>query len=204
MSGINNLKPDRVVKAFECGKDHAGAKGLLMDSLRFESNSGKQTALALACSAVGMILVIGFRHFEGSGMTNSLAGFLLGLLLLLIGIAAFLVRGKQTIVIDPGMRRIVVEDASRFRTNKRVIPFSDIAGTGIGYLGKKSNYVSFYYINLRLRSGEDYPLFSPGRFFDGGSDREVMESRRLRLEEYIHQYAGMSTPALRADASEKR
>ena len=167
-----------------------------MDALKFENSSARQTTLAAACSVAGMILVIGFRHFDGSGMTNSLAGFLLGILLLLIGIAAFLVRGKQTIVVDPGMRRIVVEDANRFRTNKRVIPFSEIAGTGIGYLGKKSNYVTFYYINLRLRNGEEYPLFSPGRFFEGGSDREVMESRRLRLEEYIKQYAVISDPAL--------
>ncbi|TAN39608.1 MAG: hypothetical protein EPN25_10895 [Nitrospirae bacterium] len=161
-----------------------------MDPWKFESNSGRQTALALTCIGAGMILVIGFRHFDSASMTNSLAGFLLGLLLLLIGISAFLVRGKQTIVVDPRMRRIVVEDMNRFRTNKRVIPFSEIVDSGIGYLGRKSNYVTFYYINLRLRSGEDYPLFSPGRFFDGGSDREVMESRRLRLEEYIKKYAG--------------
>jgi hypothetical protein len=161
-----------------------------MDSWKFESNSGKQTALSLACIVVGIALAVGFRHFDGSGMTNSLAGFLLGLLLLLIGISAFLTRGTQTIVIDPRMRHIVVEDTNQFRTKKRLIPFGDIVGTGIGYLGKKSNFVSFYYINLKLRSGEVYPLFAPGRFFDGGSDRSVMESRRQQLEEYIRQYAG--------------
>ena len=161
-----------------------------MDSWKFESNSGKQTALSLACMVVGITLVVGFRHFNGPGMTNSLAGFLLGLLLILIGISAFIVRGKQTIVIDPQSRRIVVEDTNQFRTKKRLIPFSDIVDTGIGYLGKKSNFVTFYYLILKLRSGEEYPLFSPGRFYDGGSDRSVMESRQQRLEAFLAQYAG--------------
>lgn len=158
-----------------------------MDSWKFESNPGKQTALSLVCIAAGTALAVGFRHFDGSGMTNSLAGFLCGLLLLLIGIPGFLLTGKQTIVIDPRLRCIIVEDQNRFETKKRVIHFSEITDTGIGYVGKKSNFVDFYYIVLELKSGEKYPLFSPGRFHEGGSDRSVMESRRQRLENCIHQ-----------------
>jgi hypothetical protein len=158
-----------------------------MDSWKFESDPGKQTALSLGCIAVGMILLIGFRHFDGSGMTNSLAGFLGGLLLLLIGVSAFLVSGKQTIVVDPQMRRIVVEDKNKFGIKRRLIRFSEITDTGIGYIGKRSNFINFYYIILTLDSGEKYSLFSPGRFHDGGSDRSVMESRRQRLESCIRQ-----------------
>ena len=161
-----------------------------MDSWKFESNPGKQTALSLACIAVGIILVIGFRHFDGSGMTNSLAGFLCGLLLLLIGVSAFLVSGKQTIVIEPQMRRIIVEDTNKLWIKRKLIRFSEIADTGIGYVGKKSNFVNFYCIILKLKSGEKYSLFSPGRFYDGGSDRSVMESRRQRLENSIKQAGG--------------
>ena len=159
-----------------------------MDSWKFESNSGKQTALSLACMVVGIVLAIRFRHFDGSGMTKTLAGFLLGLLLLLIGIAALLVRGKQTIVVDPLMRQIVVVHTNQFRTETRVIRFSEIVHAGLGYLGKQSSVVAFYYINLKLKSGAEYRLFSPGRFFDGGSDRSVMENRRQRLEECINQH----------------
>jgi len=161
-----------------------------MDSWRFESNSGKQTALSLASIVVGITLALGFRHFDGSGMMNSLAGFLLGLFLLLIGVSAFVVRGKQVIVVDPRVRQIIVEDTNLFGTNKRLIPFSDIVDTGIGYLGRTSNFVTFYYINLKLMNGEEYRLFTPGRFFDGGSDRSVMESRRQRVEECLRQFAG--------------
>jgi hypothetical protein len=161
-----------------------------MDSLKFESNPCKQTALSLLSIVVGVTLVVGYRHFNGPGMTNSLAGFISGLLLLFIGVSAFLVRGKQSISIDPQSRYIVVEDTNRFRTKKRSIPFDDIVDTGIGYLGSKSNHVGFYYIILKLKSGEKYSLFSPGRFFDGGSDRSVMEGRRQRLEEFLDQHAG--------------
>ena len=161
-----------------------------MDSWKFESNPGKQLALSLACIAVGTVLAVGFRHFDGSGMTHSLAGFLCGLLLLLIGIPGFLLTGKQTIVIDPRHRRIVVEDRNRFGAKKRVIHFSEVTDTSLGYVGKKSNFVDFYYIVLELKHGEKYPLFSPGRFHEGGSDRSEMESRRQRLENCIHEAAG--------------
>lgn len=160
---------------------------MIMDLWRSENNPGKQTALAIVCVLIGVVLAIGFRHFSGPGMTNSLAGFLLGLLLLFIGIWGLLVSGKQTIVIDPKTRCITVEDITRFRTKKRSIPFSDIVDISIGYLGKRSNYVSFYYLVLKLRSGEEYPLFGAGRFYEGGSDRAVVESWRQRLEEYLRQ-----------------
>lgn len=160
-----------------------------MDTWKFESNPGIQTALALSCIVVGIIFVIGFRNFDSPGLTNTLAGSLLGLLLLGIGISAFIVRGRQTIVVDPVKRCIVVEDTSLFGTKNRLIPFSDIVHTGIGYLGKRSNFVNFYYIVLKLRSGEEYSLFAPGRFFKGSSDKSVMENRRQRIEEYLKQHA---------------
>jgi hypothetical protein len=157
---------------------------LKMDVWTSHSNSGKQTVLSLACAMVGVVMVIGFRDFEGWG-SNSLAGFLLGVLLLVIGVSGFLVSGKQTVVIDRGARSISIEDSNRFRTKNRLIPFSDIVDISIGFLGKKSNYVTWYYLVLKLRSGEEYPLFAPGRFFEGGSDRSTVVSWKQRLEEYL-------------------
>ena len=135
---------------------------------------------------VGLVLVIGFRNFSVSG-TNAMAGFLLGVLLLLIGVAGFLVGGRQTVVVDPKARRITIEDSNRFRPKKRSIPFSDIVGISIGYLGKRSNFVTWYYLVLTLRNGEEYPLFSPGRFFAGGSDKSIVAGWKQRLEEYLGQ-----------------
>lgn len=155
-----------------------------MDVWTSQSDPGKQTLLSIACAAVGLLLAIGFRDFSGFG-SNSAAGFLLGLLLLLLGVSGFLAGGKQVVVIDPGARGITIEDSNRFQTRKRWIPFSEVAGISIGHLGKKSNNVMWYYLVLKLRNGEDYPLFAPGRFFEGGSDRSTVEGWKQRLETYL-------------------
>jgi hypothetical protein len=177
--------PFKLIVSGEIDKDQL----LIMDVWESQSNSGKQTVLLTACAITGLVLMVGFRDFGGF-RSNSMAGFLLGVLLFIIGVAGFLVSGRQAVVVDPNARCITIEDSNRFRTKKRRILFSDIVDTGIGYLGRKSNYVTFYYIILKLRNGEEYPLFSPGRFFEGGSDRSVMESRRQRLEEYLKQHVG--------------
>jgi hypothetical protein len=44
--------------------------------------------------------------------SNAMAGFLLGVLLLFIGVAGFLLSGKQTVVVDPKSRRITIEDTA--------------------------------------------------------------------------------------------
>lgn len=157
-----------------------------MEAWISQSNSGKQTMLSGACAITGLVLVIGFRNFNGFN-SNATAGFLLGMLLLFIGVAGFLLSGTQTIVVDPKARRIMIEDTNRFGTKKRSIPFSNIVEVGIGYLGKKSNYVTWYYLVLKLKDGKEYPLFSPGRFFEGGSDRAVVAGWKQRLEDYLAQ-----------------
>ncbi len=155
-----------------------------MESWKSQNNPGKQKILSVVCAAVGMILTIGCHGLGGIGSDAGL-GFLLGLLLLLIGVAGFLTSGKQTVIVDPEKRFITIQDSNRFSTKKRTIPFSDIVDVSIGYLGKKSNFVKWFYLVLKLRSGEDYPLFPPGRFFEGGSDRATVESWKQRLERYL-------------------
>jgi hypothetical protein len=159
---------------------------MIMDLWKSQSNPGRQISALVACVVVGLVLVVSFRDFSCFG-TNAMAGFLLGVLLLLIGVAGFLVSGKQTVVVDPKARRITIEDSNRFRTKKRLIPFSEVVGISIGYLGKRSNYVTWYYLVLKLRRTEEYPLFAPGRFFEGGSDRSTVMSWKQRLEEYLGQ-----------------
>jgi len=43
-------------------------------------------------------------------LTDSLAGFLLGILLLVIGVLGMVLQGRQTVVVDPGTRRITMAD----------------------------------------------------------------------------------------------
>jgi len=157
----------------------------MMDQWICQSNRQQQIALAVGCMVIGLALAVGFRHFHGAASSNALAGFLLGVLLLGIGVAALLANGRQTIVIDPAVRCIIVEETSMLNSTQRVIPFADITDIHIGYLGTRSNYVTTYYLTLLLRSGEEYPLFAAGYCYAGASDRSVVEGWRQRLQEYV-------------------
>ncbi len=55
----------------------------------------------------------------------------------------------------------------------------------MGFLDKRSNFVRNYYLVLHLRDGKDYPLFAPGRFWNGASDKATVEGWRQRLETYL-------------------
>jgi hypothetical protein len=157
-----------------------------MESWITQSNPGKQAAAAFGCIFVGLSMVVAFRNFNYAG-SNTMAGFFLGILLLLIGAVGLLVSGKQKVVVDPGARLIIIEDTNIFRTKKRTIPFADIRDIDIGFLGKKSNYITWYSLMLKLRNGEEYPLFAPGRFYSGGTDRSRVEGWKQRLERTIAQ-----------------
>ena len=149
-----------------------------------QSNPSKQAVYAVISAVLGVLLVIGVLS-SGSRGENALAGGLLGALLLVIGVAGALYTGKQTVTVDPRAGQIVVQDAQFLGAKRRAIAFGDVEQVGVGYLGKKSNYVSFYYLVLKLRTGEEFPLFAPGRGFDGASDRETVDEWRCRLEEYL-------------------
>jgi hypothetical protein len=157
-----------------------------MELWKTQSKSDKQMAVSAGCTLAGLIIAIGFRNFASTG-GNAMSGFLLGVLLLIIGVAGLLVTGKQTVTIDPKSRRITIEDSNRIKSKKRTIVFSDINEISIGYLGKKSNLVTCYYLVLKLRNGEEYPLFAPGRFYEGASDRSIVSSWKQRLEGYLGQ-----------------
>lgn len=134
---------------------------------------------------VGLVLLVGFRDF-GAWASNSAAGFGLGVLLFVLGLAGFIVSGRQTVQVDSGMRHIMISDSTRFGTKKRRILFDEIVDVRIGYLGKRSNFVGYYYLILTLKNGESYPLFAPGRFFKGAADKAIVMEWKLRLEAYLN------------------
>jgi hypothetical protein len=156
-----------------------------MEKWTSESNPGLQMAASLACLVIGLALAYICRNFGEFAMSNTFAGFLLGILLWFIGMAGILTVGKQKITIDPKERRILVEDSSPFGKRERMIFFSDISHIAVSYLGKESNFVTFYSLLLTLRNGEEYTLFAPGRFYKGSRDRSIVEGWRSRLEDCI-------------------
>ena len=155
-----------------------------MDTWKIESNPGKQVVLGWIVLVVGLTLAIGFRDFDSSGLTNSLAGFLLGLLLLLIGTGTLLLGGKRTVSVDPEARRVLIEDASRFGQKERSIAFDEVGEVYVDSLGDKEGGSISYDVVLKLTSGEAVSLFRPA-YFEGTWNRSVMESRCRRLEEYL-------------------
>jgi drug/metabolite transporter (DMT)-like permease len=75
-----------------------------------QSRRGRQTALAVGGLVAGLVLMVGFRDYHGD--SNMVAGFLLGVLLLVIGAAGLMVGGTQTVVVDSVLRRIVITGRS--------------------------------------------------------------------------------------------
>lgn len=155
-----------------------------MDTWKTESNPAKQTMLTWAIIVVGLILAYSFRDFDASEFTNSLAGFLLGILLLLIGLPGTFMVGKETTTVDRKGRRILIDSTSRFGKKSRSISFNEIVEVFVSELGATSDGSVSYYVTLRLVSGETCPLFFPA-YYDGRWDRSVAEDRCRRLEEYL-------------------
>jgi hypothetical protein len=127
-----------------------------MEKWKTECNPGKQIAVTILCIGLGMALAIGFHDYSGPDTANGKAGFLLGILLLLIGVIGLLAQGKQIVIVDPVVRQVIIEDKSLFGSKKRKIRFPDITGISIGYLGKKTNFVNNYYLVLIISRCNQY------------------------------------------------
>ena len=155
-----------------------------MDIWISKSSIGKEISLAIVSTIIGLLIVVGLRNFNGLD-SNEGAGFLLGILLLGLGAAGLLFSGRQSVIIDPKRQCITIKDSNTFKSYERTIQFNEIIDIGIGHLGKKSNFVTMYYLILKLKNGEDYSLFAPGRFYKGASSRFNVEAWRERLENYI-------------------
>jgi hypothetical protein len=153
-----------------------------------KSNHMKQIAASAGSTVVGAILAYGFRDY-GQGR-NALAGFLLGILLLGLGLAGLVFATRQTIIVDPRARLISIEDTGLVIHKKRAIHFAQIARVQVGFLGKKSNFMETWYLVLELRDGGTYSLFAPGRFYEGASERTTVEAWRRRLEGYLAAASG--------------
>ena len=76
------------------------------DQQVFKSHGGKQAVLGWLSLGVGLVLLVAFRSFDGSGMTNSLAGFLLGLFLFLLGLAALFAHTKKPLFLTGASRKL--------------------------------------------------------------------------------------------------
>ena len=145
-----------------------------------DSNPVKQTLLSVVCFIMGILFIVITKDFKISVWDNNSAGFLLGVMLLIIGVAALLQNNKRLIIVQPSKRQIFVEDNSRFGRKERLIFFDDIEDAYIDSLGSFSEGSISYDVVLKLKNGKHFPLFRPA-VFDGAWDKNVMEARREKL-----------------------
>ena len=147
-----------------------------MEIWKIESNPIKQLIMSCLISIVGLIFVIGLRNADIHASSNIMAGYLLGWLLLLIGIASILAFTKQYITVDPIKRCITIEDINVLGSKIITLSFDEIIDIRVAEIGKRSNYTVTYYVSLRLKSGKTFPLFFPA-YYDGRWDVSVAENR---------------------------
>ncbi|MDP2300790.1 MAG: hypothetical protein Q8N03_00005 [Ignavibacteria bacterium] len=157
-----------------------------MNNWTIQSNPVKQAVLTIIIIILGLLLMYGFRNFDSSSFSNSLAGFLLGVLLLVIGIPGLVTIGKETITVLPKERKILIVNKNLFRKKNHVLSFNEITTVQIGSLGTRSNGSKNYYLTLQLKSGKSFPLFFPA-YYSGRFDRAIAEERRWKLESYLKQ-----------------
>ncbi len=155
-----------------------------MELWESSSDGRRQSALSLACLAIGLVLVLSLHDFGASGSSRQ-AGFLLGVVLTLIGGASLAVAGRQSVVIDPRKRVLTVHDRRLVGDRLRTIAFSEISQVQVAYLQTRSHQVLQYFLQLQLRSGETYALFAPGRMYPGASDPSLVAGWKTRLESCI-------------------
>ena len=149
-----------------------------------ESSPQRQSAVSWVLLAVGLALVAAFRGFQGPVLSTSMAGFLLGVLLISIAAASLLSAGKQIITVDPQRRQIVVRGQNRFSGGKKVILFKDVARVRVGRFGQASSGTESFHVSVVLKQGGTVPLFFG--FFEGQFDRDVAQARCDRLTAYLH------------------
>jgi hypothetical protein len=132
----------------------------------------------------GVALLIGYRNFSTSAVTDSLAGFVLGALLTLIGGGMFVAGAQQAVTVDPRSRRIIIDERGMFGPRKTEIPFAEIVDVDVEGLGDDHEGSPSYHLVAKLKSGKEAALFLG--FYEGAHDRRVSEARRARLMSYLH------------------
>lgn len=156
-----------------------------------ESSPGKQLLMSIGVTLVGIVLMMGFHDFSGPNHENAFAGFMLGLLLLVIGASSLIFTGKESISVRPDKRQIDILSRSPFGKKHKTIAFSEIESLGVSELGKRSNHTVSYFVSLKLTNGKHFPLFFPA-YYEGRWERQVALERCRKLEGYLNSDKGRS------------
>ena len=149
-----------------------------MEIWKSENEIKNQVLLSSVISIVGLILIF---FASNSDSDNGCTGFFLGVLLFVLGLIGALFVSKQIVSIDSDARLILIEEKGLLVTRRHQIDFDEIADVLIGYIGKKTNMVEFYYLILKLKNGQEIPVFKPTSI----SNKQDMEIKRDVLLKYL-------------------
>lgn len=146
--------------------------------MQLRSQPHFNVALGVISTAAGLALVYLGRHHAD---TNTWAGFLLGWLMLLLGLAGLLVHESRLIELDTRRRMLVLDVRRRMGDSRRVaIPFSHIVDIDISFLGTHGEGSVYYDLVVRTREGKSVHLMG-GCVFEGRMNRDHMERLRDQI-----------------------
>jgi hypothetical protein len=147
-----------------------------------ESSQGMQAAFGVVGAMVGGAFIFGSR-IQSLEQTTSTSTLFLGFLILVISLATLVIGGKQIVSVDPRRRLVEIQTISRFGTKRQLIAFSQISDVSLGELGDKEGGSISYHVVLNLKDGKEVAIFVGA--FEGIYERNVMDGRRHRLNEYL-------------------
>lgn len=147
-----------------------------------KSNGTTQTLVAAVGVVIGVLLVLGSRS-AGGWSIGTVVAFVLGLGLLVAGLALLFSNSRQTVTVDGKARRITIENKHRFGKSSRQLRFDEIADAYVDEVGDRDGGSISYHVVLKLKTGKKVPLFAG--FFDGSYSESATEARRRRLLQYV-------------------
>lgn len=165
-----------------------------MDIWETRSNNRQQIAISTVCLIVGAVLTVALRDYGLSG-SNRQAGFLLGVVLLGLGIATLVAGGSQTVQVDADTREIRVMDQRLIGSRTQTVAFDQVQHVEIACLQTRSQHALRYFLQLQLISGEAVTLFSPEKAYPLAADPAVVARWKQRLDLMLATRAHDPTPA---------
>lgn len=152
---------------------------------RTESNRSSQALASVLLGLAGLALSVGFWRVGHLDALGNLAGFGLGLILLVTSVWMLLMNGQQIITLDPRRQHIHIETNTRFSRKVRCIPFKDVTDAYVDEQGDTDGGSIRYHVTVVLRSGQKVALFMG--FYDGALSRATAEARCARVLEMVQQ-----------------
>ncbi len=144
----------------------------------------QRLARALILTIGILFLYLTSNYGKASFQNNMFSAHILGWILTVLGTSSLIFSHSQTIVIDPNLKQIRIDNHNFIFAANKTILFKNIEKTSVGFIGKASNGYMRYHVVLHLKSGKRIPIFIG--FYPDASNKYAVEQRAKKIEELIH------------------